>query len=582
MKHKTVVFLLSLALLFSGLGGTAYAASDTADRVEALIGGIAAYMVKTNEVSDLQALADTFFKDNAGSGAEWYALALKQYKDTPDLTLYTAALQQAAKEENISKVTQGQLIALTLIFMDDPDNAFIKKTAENSLGEMGLMSWIYGLLLLNNAGDNAKITRKQAIKELLSQRKADGGWALWGDYSDVDVTAMTIQALAPHYDDPEVKQAVDEALTLLSERQLEDGGYQGFGEENCESLAQVICAVSALEIDPVKDPRFIKNGRTVLDALEDFHREDGSFSHVAGAGTNMTATTQTFYSLVALWRAQQGLGSLYIYDPEEHNKAPSEEQSSSAEWTEEGTETEEPTETTAESDTKDQPTTAEPTISTDPGTKDPGPKDPGQTDPARTPAKKLSYKVFVIGGIALLMLLSCIILAVKKKSLKHYLSVLIVGALASLVILFTNFSKPEDYYNSAASEKENVIGQVTLTIRCDTIVGKSDSPYIPEDGVILPVTAFSITEGETVFDILTEAARRYNIQMENSGSVMGAHGKTYISGINYLYQLDFGELSGWVYHVNGVSASVGCGEYVLTDGDFIEWLYTLDLGNDVE
>ena len=55
----------------------------------------------------------------------------------------------------------------------------------------------------------------------------------------------------------------------------------------------------------------------------------------------------------------------------------------------------------------------------------------------------------------------------------------------------------------------------------------------------------------------------------------------YISGINYLYEFDFGDLSGWMYRVNDTAPSVGCGEYHLSDGDFIEWLYTTDIGNDL-
>ena len=84
--------------------------------------------------------------------------------------------------------------------------------------------------------------------------------------------------------------------------------------------------------------------------------------------------------------------------------------------------------------------------------------------------------------------------------------------------------------------------------------------------------------GDSVYDILIEAARKYNIQMENNGSA----DMVYISGINYLYEFDFGDLSGWVYHVNGIAPSVGCGEYVLSDGDTIEWLYTCNLGNDIK
>ena len=46
-------------------------------------------------------------------------------------------------------------------------------------------------------------------------------------------------------------------------------------------------------------------------------------------------------------------------------------------------------------------------------------------------------------------------------------------------------------------------------------------------------------------------------------------------------ELDFGDLSGWIYHVNGFAPPVGCGEYVLEDGDKIEWLYSCDIGNDL-
>ena len=118
-----------------------------------------------------------------------------------------------------------------------------------------------------------------------------------------------------------------------------------------------------------------------------------------------------------------------------------------------------------------------------------------------------------------------------------------------------------------------------MTIRCDTVAGQKDT--IPEDGVILPETEFDIRQGDTVFTILTEAARTYSIQIDNQGASSGTHGMVYIAGIDYLYEFDFGELSGWVYHVNGVAPNVGCGDYVLQDGDRIAWLYTCDLGRDL-
>ncbi|MCR5332221.1 MAG: DUF4430 domain-containing protein [Lachnospiraceae bacterium] len=115
-----------------------------------------------------------------------------------------------------------------------------------------------------------------------------------------------------------------------------------------------------------------------------------------------------------------------------------------------------------------------------------------------------------------------------------------------------------------------------MSIRCDILNGVADSDHIPADGCILDTTEFDLNEGETVYDILIEAAKKYSISVDHKG---GSE-IVYISGINYLYELDYGDLSGWVYKVNGELPSVGCAGYKLTDGDKIEWCYTLDLGND--
>ncbi|MBP1548367.1 MAG: DUF4430 domain-containing protein, partial [Oscillospiraceae bacterium] len=98
--------------------------------------------------------------------------------------------------------------------------------------------------------------------------------------------------------------------------------------------------------------------------------------------------------------------------------------------------------------------------------------------------------------------------------------------------------------------------------------------YIPENGVILAETEYAFEAGETVYDILVEACRANNIQTEFSGG--------YISGINYIYEFDYGELSGWMYFVNGDEASVGCDSYTLSDGDKVQWIYSLEMGNDLK
>ena len=62
----------------------------------------------------------------------------------------------------------------------------------------------------------------------------------------------------------------------------------------------------------------------------------------------------------------------------------------------------------------------------------------------------------------------------------------------------------------------------------------------------------------------------------------GAAGMMYIHGIGNIYEFDFGELSGWLYSVNGETFSVGVDQYALTPGDQVELRYTLELGKDLQ
>ena len=156
------------------------------------------------------------------------------------------------------------------------------------------------------------VTRAALVAELLSARCTDGGWALMGDTMDVDITAMTLTALAPYTGEAAVQTAVDEALALLSDAQLPNGGFASWGTENCESAAQVLVALTSLGIDPLTDSRFIKDGATVPDAVASFAVEGGGFRHIAEqtAPDNM-ATEQGFYALAACQRFTKGQSRLY-------------------------------------------------------------------------------------------------------------------------------------------------------------------------------------------------------------------------------------------------------------------------------
>ena len=116
----------------------------------------------------------------------------------------------------------------------------------------------------------------------------------------------------------------------------------------------------------------------------------------------------------------------------------------------------------------------------------------------------------------------------------------------------------------------------TVRIECSTS-GKAD--IVPPDGVLLPETTVAFSEGDTVFDVLQQVCRAQGIHMESTWTP--AYNSAYIEGIGNLYEFDCGELSGWMYSVNGVWPDYGCSGYTLHDGDTVVWSYTCDLGRDV-
>ena len=494
------------------------------DEVSSVSEGIIAYKLKSENAESIQSLIEGPLAEKAGVSSEWYAIALSQ-RGEYDFTAYRKALIGYISDKEIRSATTREKYALSLIATGG-DHPYIAETIENAPGEQGIMSYIYGLHIISNGYTSEKNTAEKLIGEIISLVRADGGWSINSEHSDVDVTAMTLQALAPYREtDEELEGIIERAIALLSERQLENGDFSSYGVPNCESTAQVIMALSALGIS-AEDERFIKNGNSVFDGLKGYMLPDGSFSHERGKGFSDLATVQAFSACVAYERMLFGKTTFYVFD--KHTEA--------------------------------------------------------ETEPVHTEEKDeniketpISYKVFAIGALVAIALIIALVLAVLKKfNRKNMLFLALLTALGVVFVLVTNFSSPESYYGEE-TVKDNPIGTVEITVSCEKILGKTYADYVPENGIILS-DSFAFEEGETVFDILVEAAKMHGIQLEYTGTPKMA----YVSGINYLYEFDFGDLSGWVYHVNGVSPSVSCGEYKLSDGDRIEWHYTLDLGNDIE
>lgn len=168
---------------------------------------------------------------------------------------------------------------------------------------------------------------------------------------------------------------------------------------------------------------------------------------------------------------------------------------------------------------------------------------------------------------------------------------LIIGFIVLLIAVLingTNIQSVDEYYLTHADDIQEDSETVFLTIRCDTVLDNMEDldKGVAElnnigDGIILDRVECVLRNGDTVFDILERATRYNKIQMEYQGSKENSYGTVYIKGINYLYEFSCGELSGWMYMVNGEFQRYGCSRYELKDGDEIVWVYTCNLGKDV-
>lgn len=143
-------------------------------------------------------------------------------------------------------------------------------------------------------------SRTVLVNEILAMQKTDGGFPVYtSSRSDVDTTAMVITALSGYTGQPEVADAIDKAVAYLVENQTETGGFGYQGQENCESLAQVIIALSSIGVK-LDDERFVKKEKNLVSQLLAYQNEDGGFAHLLQAESNAMASEQAIVALTAV------------------------------------------------------------------------------------------------------------------------------------------------------------------------------------------------------------------------------------------------------------------------------------------
>lgn len=464
---------------------------------------------------------------------------------------YASAIAEAKKEAAAqsrpwsNKVTETQRLALALTAIGkDPTNVGgvnlldYSWNKENYFGEgntlgstQGSNELIFGLLAIeaNSRFEQPEVvtmTTSQMVAKLLSDyRTESGGFGLSDNQTaGVDMTAMALQALAKHKTEAGVQDAIDKALTYLSNVQGISGSYG-----NSESTAQVIVALCELGIDPDTDARFIKNGCSVVDGLLDYALDDGSFCHTMSGGSNGMATEQAYYTLAALNRFYSGQASLYnmndvVFDGES------------------GTEV---------TGILLRPATSE--VQVGKTVQLTATVLPGTAENRKVTFTSSDDAIATVSGTGL-----------------------VTGVKAGTVTI--TVTTEEGKYTASATITVKESGGGTTPEDKTTVTLSIDKKTINK-GYVLQPTKVEITKGETVWDVLQRELDARDIDYDYS--FYEQYNSVYVESIDGDGEFDHGSGSGWMYNVDGVYPDYGASLYILEGGETIQWRYTTNLGLDL-
>lgn len=499
-----------------------------------------------------------------------------------------ANIKSGEKLDNTKSTEHSRIILALTAIGEDPTSVGVHNllTALNDLDyvkKQGSNGPIWALLAVDS-GNYEYAKREQLIEAILADRVGNG-WSLDGGTADTDMTAMALQALAPYNDEehPEVKSAIEAALTLLSGMQQNDGGFASFGTANSESAAQVVVALSALGLDANTDSRFVKNGHSVLENLLSYAQEDGSFLHLSdgSSGNNQMAAEQGTYALVAYDRHVKGKHSLYdMTDVVKREDASAQEVIDMIDSIDEVNE--------YSYDAIAEARNAYNKLS------------------AADKAKVTNYNTLTAAEDAYKAILR------EKQSERytelkaHYDELLRdktkkYGTAAKkklLSVLQTaqrdmnaavSCERVEEIFQKAMSDLDAVKpGDIEVTFRligaleATQDVDLTTDSYLPEYVTWVPTKTYALQENATVYDLFTEAMSDAGLRYigAESNYVSTIYAPSCLGGYA-LSEFTNGKKSGWMYTVNGKHPNQGLKNWTLNDNDVVVWHYVNDYSHEV-
>lgn len=468
---------------------------------------------------------------NGADGAEKYASSVEKH------------IAELAEGGAFVRPTEYQRSAICIAVTGGDASQAVRLGAFDCdfLDKQGFNAYIWALIAINVTGleapENAVNTADSLTEYIISQQHDDGSFSLFGDNGDVDITAVAVYALCGT-DVPGASRAAERGAEWLSGFET----YSTMGVRNCESTAQAVMALSAAG--------YTEKALSAASQLEEYHRE-GGYAHLPDGEINSMATAQAMEALTALELAERGESLFGKF-------ANSQTGDNTAEITENVT-------VTAEAPTE-QPETPQTADTTD--------------NPAENGGFNGTHIKIIISGLSGAGALACVILFVVKRRKMLIPAAVLLAALSGGVWLL-DIRTADEYY------AQSVTGglHVTFSADCLAVLDDMDSidedvnpaDVIPADGIVIAQRGLSLPEGASAFDALTAAARAQKVRVDYTGGMYG----TYVRSIGYISEFGFGELSGWMYRVNGKFPDTSASNYVLSEGDVVEFVYTCDLGRDV-
>lgn len=144
-----------------------------------------------------------------------------------------------------------------------------------------------------------------------------------------------------------------------------------------------------------------------------------------------------------------------------------------------------------------------------------------------------------------------------------------------------NSNKTDDKKDKNQDNKKDDDGEYitcNVSIDCTSVRDKLDllkpsvRKHIPASGIILKESKIKVKKSSNAYDVLVTACKLNKIAYDAEYSKV--YSSTYVKGIGYLYEKMAGDMSGWLYLVNGKTANVGASRYTVNEGDTVSWTYT--------